>query len=109
MLNTRERKYVSYFTSIKQAIQIVWDYPESALRHGLEGKLVLEFTILGNGALEGTRLVRSSGFAVLDNEAIRAVQAASPFHPIPPWIGRNRLDIIASFEYHDNRMKYLMP
>ncbi|MGH7775490.1 MAG: energy transducer TonB [Candidatus Binatia bacterium] len=105
-LNTQEPKYVSYFTSIKRAIELVWEYPEPALRYGLQGKLVLEFTILGNGNLEGTRLIRSSGFSVLDQEAIRAVRAASPFHPIPPWIRSTRLDVIASFEYHDNRLKY---
>lgn len=105
-LDSREPKYISYFTSIKRAIELVWDYPEPALRHGLQGKLVLEFTILGNGNLKGTRLIRSSGFSVLDQEAVRAVKAASPFHPIPSWIGRTRLDVIASFEYHDNRLKY---
>jgi len=105
-LDTGEPQYVSYFTSIKRAIEIEWVYPEPALRHGLQGKLILEFTILGDGKLEGMRLIRSSGFPVLDQEAIRAVQAASPFQPIPPWIGKSRLDIIASFEYHDNRVRY---
>jgi len=105
-LDTREPKYISYFTSIKRAIELVWEYPEPALRHGFQGRLLLEFTILGNGSLEGPRLIRSSGFPVLDQEAIRAVKAASPFHPIPPWIGKSRLDIVASFEYHDNRLKY---
>lgn len=105
-LDTREPKYVSYFTSIKRAIEQAWEYPESALRNGLQGKLVMEFTISGNGQLEGTRLIRSSGFSVLDQEAMRAVQSASPFHPIPPWIGKPRLDVVASFEYHDNRLRY---
>lgn len=105
-LDTREPKYIPYFTSIKRAIELVWEYPEPALRYGIQGKLVLEFTILGNGHLEETRLVRSSGFSVLDQEAIRAVKAAAPFGPIPPWIGKSRLDITASFEYYDNRLKY---
>jgi len=105
-LDTREPKYVSYFTSIKRAIEHVWEYPESALRLGLQGKLVMEFTISGDGRLEGTRLIRSSGFSVLDQEAVRAVQAAAPFHAIPPWIGKSRLEVVASFEYHDNRLKY---
>jgi len=105
-LDTREPKYVSYFTSIKRAIEHVWEYPESALRLGLQGKLVMEFTISGDGRLEGTRLIRSSGFSVLDQEAARAVQAAAPFHAIPPWIGKSRLEVVASFEYHDNRLKY---
>lgn len=105
-LDTREPKYVSYFTSIKRAIEHVWEYPESALRLGLQGKLVMEFTISGDGHLEGTRLIRSSGFSVLDQEAVRAVQTAAPFHAIPPWIGKSRLEVVASFEYHDNRLKY---
>lgn len=105
-LDTREPQYVSYFTSIKRAIELVWEYPELALQHGLQGKLVLEFTILRDGNLVRARLIRSSGFPVLDEEAMRAVQAAAPFHPIPQWIGKHRLDILASFEYHDNRLKY---
>lgn len=105
-LDTREPKYISYFTSIKRAIEIVWVYPEPALRNGLQGKLVLEFTILADGQLEDARLLRSSGFSILDEEAVRAVRAAAPFQPIPPWIGKKRLPIIASFEYHDNRLHY---
>jgi len=105
-LDTKEPKYISYFTSIKRAIETVWEYPEPALRQGMQGKLLLEFTILGNGQLEKTRLVRSSGFSILDQEALRAVQAASPFHPIPSSIGKPRLEVIASFEYHDNRVRY---
>ncbi|MBI2359929.1 MAG: energy transducer TonB [Deltaproteobacteria bacterium] len=109
-LDTREPKYISYFASIKRAIELVWEYPEPALRSGFQGKLVIEFTILGNGHLDKTRLLRSSGFPVLDQEAMRAVKAASPFRPIPPWIGKNRLDITASFEYLDNRVRYgVMP
>ena len=105
-LDTREPQYISYFTSIKRDIELVWEYPELALTHGLQGKLLLKFTISENGALERLRLLRSSGFSVLDKEAMRAVESASPFHPIPPWIGRDRLEIIASFEYDDNRLKY---
>lgn len=105
-LGTREPKYILYFDSIKRDIELVWEYPEPALAHGLQGKLILEFTVSGNGHVEKIRLIRSSGFSVLDNEAIRAIKSASPFHPIPPWIMRSRLEIIASFEYSDNRLKY---
>ncbi|MGH7835336.1 MAG: TonB family protein, partial [Candidatus Binatia bacterium] len=105
-LDTREPKYLSYFEHIKSAIEVVWDYPENALKRGIEGKLLLEFTIQANGALDGLRLVRTSGFADLDEEAIRAVRAAAPFRPIPSHIGKQRLDIIASFEYHDSRLHY---
>src|SRR5262249_35238258 len=63
-------------------------------------------SILGNGDIESAKIVRSSGSNLLDEEALRAVKAAAPFGPIPPWIGKNRIDIVASFEYLDNRLNY---
>jgi periplasmic protein TonB len=105
-LDTNNPQYVTYFNSIKRAIEVVWQYPELALRYGLQGRLLLEFSILGNGDLEAAKIVRSSGSNLLDEEALRAVKTAAPFGPIPPWIGRNRVDIIASFEYVDNRLNY---
>jgi TonB family protein len=105
-LDTKDPQYVTYFNSIKRAIEVVWQYPELALRYGLQGRLLLEFSILGNGDIESAKIVRSSGSNLLDEEALRAVKAAAPFGPIPAWIGKNRIDIVASFEYLDNRLNY---
>jgi len=105
-LNTRDPIYVTYFNKIKQSIESQWEYPEIALRYGLQGRLSLEFTIAGNGRLEQLRLIRTSGSQLLDEEAMRAIKAAAPFPPIPPWIKPNPLSISASMEYHDNRLNY---
>jgi protein TonB len=105
-LNSRDPIYVTYFTKIKQLIESHWEYPELALRYGLQGKLSLEFTIGANGQLERLRVVRSSGSQLLDDEAVRAIQAAAPFPPIPPWVKPNPLSISAAMEYHDNRVNY---
>jgi len=105
-LNTTDPQYVTYFGSIKRAIELTWQYPEPALRYGLQGKLLLQFAIRNNGELESAVVLRSSGSHVLDEEAVRAVKAAAPFKPIPPWINKNRIEILASFEYLDNRLNY---
>ena len=105
-LNTRDPVYVTYFSKIKQLIESQWEYPELALRYGLQGRLALEFTIGGNGRLDQLRLIRSSGSQLLDEEALRAIKAAAPFPPIPSWIKPNPLSISASMEYHDNRLNY---
>ncbi len=105
-LNTRDPTYVNYFTAIKQNIEQQWEYPEVALRYGLQGRLSLEFTISGTGHLEQLRMIRSSGSQVLDAEALRAIKAAAPFPPIPSWIRPVPLSISASMEYHDNRLNY---
>lgn len=105
-LNTRDPIYVSYFVKIKQNIEQQWEYPEVALRYGLQGRVSLEFTIGGGGQLEQLRMIRSSGSQVLDEEALRAIKAAAPFPPIPSWIKPVPLSISASMEYHDNRLNY---
>ncbi len=105
-LNTRDPIYVSYFTKIKQNIEQQWEYPEVALRYGLQGRVSLEFIIGGSGQLEQLRMIRSSGSQVLDEEALRAIKAAAPFPPIPSWIKPIPLSISASMEYHDNRLNY---
>ena len=71
-----------------------------------QGKLAVEFTILGNGQLQRLRLIRSSGSLLLDDEALRAIKAAAPFPPIPPWIKPNPLPISATMEYRDSRLDY---
>ena len=105
-LNTKNPRYLPYLASVKRAIMLVWQYPDPALRHGLQGKLVLEFTILETGDLLKPRIVRSSRFPILDDEAIRSVRAASPFLPLPPELGKDRLTVAAGFEYVDNRLEY---
>jgi len=71
-LDTKDPEYVTYFNSIKRAIEVVWQYPELALRYGLQGRLLLEFSILGNGDIESAKIIRSSGSNLLDEEALRA-------------------------------------
>lgn len=105
-LNSRDPLHVTYFTKIKLSIEQHWEYPESALRYGLQGRLSLEFTIGSAGQLEQLRIVRSSGSQLLDDEAVRAITAAAPFPPIPSWVKPNPLSISASMEYHDNRLNY---
>jgi len=105
-LNTKDPVYVSYFNKIKQLIESQWEYPELALRYGLQGRLALQFVIGGNGRLEQLRLVRSSGSQLLDDEALRAIKAAAPFPPIPPWIKPSPLFRVGFHGIHDNRLNY---
>jgi protein TonB len=105
-LNTKDPQFITYFGSIKQSIELAWQYPDLALKYGLQGKLLLEFIVLNTGELQSAVVLRSSGSHLLDDEALRAVKAAAPFKPIPPWLGKDRIDIIATFEYLDNRLNY---
>ncbi|OGQ80047.1 MAG: hypothetical protein A3F90_06000 [Deltaproteobacteria bacterium RIFCSPLOWO2_12_FULL_60_19] len=105
-LDSKDPKYVPYLTLIKQAVEVEWSYPPVALQYGLQGALLVEFTILGNGQVEDVRILRSSGYTVLDKEATRALRAAAPFPPIPPRVGKSPLPIVATFVYSDKRVRY---
>ena len=98
-LNTKNYKYISYFTHIKRKIELVWEYPRVAAELGQEGRLTLRFTILKDGRLAGVRLVQSSGYHLLDEEALHAVKEAAPFHPIPDRLKTDHLNILANFTY----------
>jgi len=55
-------------------------YPRTALRHGETGKVVLEFLLDAGGNPVQLRTARSSGHAVLDNEALLSL-ATCRFNP----------------------------
>ncbi|MBS1643759.1 MAG: TonB family protein [Bacteroidetes bacterium] len=55
-------------------------YPDSARAHNQEGRAMIEFTVSEVGKVEDPKIVRSSGFELLDKEAIRVVQK------MPNWL-----------------------
>lgn len=99
-LSTTEYKYISYFAKLKRQIEGVWNYPQESRYKGEEGQLFLIFTIRSNGELENIELLTSSGYARLDNEAVRAIRVAAPYPPFPKdWGSLEKLHIKATFIY----------
>lgn len=98
-LDSRERQFVDYLSRLKIRIQREWDYPEEAQRSGISGELLMVFTLNKAGSLTFIRLVRSSGFPILDEEALRAVKISAPFEPFSSQMGDEPLNIQASFYY----------
>lgn len=100
-LNTLDFKYFTYLTHVKERIEQTWRYPPEAGAQGLEGRLVMRFSIVEDGSLEGVTLLSSSGYSILDDEALRAVKDSSPFYPLPRKWGKKRLNINAVFIYRN--------
>jgi protein TonB len=98
-LNTTEFRYLSYFLKLKRQIEGVWNYPEASRMKGEQGELLLVFTIRSDGYLEDVKLLDTSGFRRLDDEAIRAIRVAAPFSPFPQSWQLERLNIRAIFRY----------
>ena len=101
-LDTKEKKYVSYFGRIKQQIQHAWIYPTQGTKKRLTGEVILKFEISKEGNLLDLRLINTSGVDVLDINAIKAVKEAAPFYPFPQTISKKKLSILATFVYSAN-------
>ena len=65
------------------------NYPEAARQLKLYGNLLLTVSIRADGSVEDVRVERSSGQRVLDAAAVRIVEMAAPFAPLPPDIRRD--------------------
>jgi periplasmic protein TonB len=101
-LDSREPRFQDYLTRLKWRVEREWQYPVDAMQNGVSGELLLIFTLNKNGVLTNIRLLESSGFPILDEEALRAVKAAAPFDAFPAHLGDEPWNIRASFRYYTN-------
>ena len=49
-------------------------YPLEAQEKRQEGRSIIEFVIMEDGSIKNVGILKSSGYPVLDNEAIRVIQ-----------------------------------
>jgi protein TonB len=78
-------------------------YPEASVRYGLYGSLRLLAVIRSDGSLEDIRVLSSSGYAVLDEAAMKTVRMAAPYAPFPAELRAttDKLEIIRTWTYGD--------
>ena len=62
-------------------IQNSLKYPEAAKAAGVEGKAFVQFVVKADGSIENVEIMRSSGDASLDAEALRVVKAMPKWRP----------------------------
>lgn len=79
----RKRYLREHFAFIRDRVVKSLSYPLAARKRGWEGKVLLSFSISGDGSVGTVRVVQSSGREILDQGAVEAVRKASPF-PRPP-------------------------
>jgi periplasmic protein TonB len=78
------KKYLSEnFAYILKIIQDHIVYPNKARREGLTGKGFVSFVVLENGQVAQIKLLRSTGYEILDLNLIKTIKAVAPF-PKPP-------------------------
>lgn len=58
-------------------------YPAQALEKGWQGRVEIRMIIGANGMIQAVNVKTSSGFEILDNQAVDMVKKAKPLAPIP--------------------------
>ncbi len=73
-------KYLkSNYAYIRDRILRNVSYPDRARKMGWQGKVALSFIITSSGYVRDFKVIQSSGFKILDNDAIETVKRTAPF------------------------------
>jgi len=91
--------YDAYLLTVREKIEVIWNYPPEAISRKREGDAVIRFTIDARGALAGCRLLSTSGSPLLDRGTLDVIRTAAPFAPLPEAFNLSRLHVTATFSY----------
>ena len=103
-----KRKRVKRLTSLSTrkaedaAYMYQWQhYPPAARKLKIEGSLQMLVVIKANGQVEQAKILRSSGFHILDRAALRTVYMAAPYEAFDSALAKNhdRIEIIRTWEF----------
>lgn len=107
-LATRSSVDAAYLEDWRRRVEVVGNryYPEASVRYGIYGSLRLLVVIDHSGQLKDIRVLSSSGYAMLDEAAIKIVRMAAPYAPFPPELRAttDQLEIIRTWQFQQNRL-----
>lgn len=93
-----EKAYIAkHFAYIRDIIMKNLCYPLMARKMGWQGKVIVSFIINENGGVEDIKIIKSSGFDMLDRGAIKTIRKVCPF-PKPPARAELRVPIVYRLE-----------
>jgi len=84
---------------LHKALRAHFTYPPLARRRNIEGRVLLGFGIDGTGAIHNVRVMRSSGHAILDLAAERAIRRLHRVQWYPAISGGRATEIELPVEY----------
>jgi protein TonB len=90
----------SWHRRIAQQVERHKGYPPSARARHETGTAQLAFTLDRSGKVLASRIVRTSGFAALDQETIDTVRRAQPFPSPPPNMPGERFDFTVPIRFN---------
>lgn len=83
--NTAEYEFASYMRGWVSRVERIGNlnYPDEARHRNLVGQLLMTVAVRRDGSVERIDIIRSSGYPVLDEAALRIVRLGEPYPPLP--------------------------
>ncbi len=72
-----------HFDYINKLVRLNVSYPDRARKRLMEGSVIISFVVRIDGSIKDIIITQSSGYSLLDRNAIKAIKKAVPF-PSPP-------------------------
>lgn len=98
-MDTEQDLLISFMRRFRTNIYNVWNYPLEAAQREQQGTCLIRVTIDRQGNVTDVRLLESSGFRALDEEALLAVREGASYGPLPRAYPNEDLKIMAFFQY----------
>ena len=98
-MDTQQDLLISFMRRFRNNIYGVWNYPESARTRNQQGSCLIRVTVDRDGNVTDVILMESSGYRVLDDEAMRAVRQGATYGPLPRAYPNEYLHIMGLFNY----------
>jgi colicin import membrane protein len=95
-------KMRAYYAMIWSRIKGKWALPQGILP-GEQLEAVIDVTILRSGGVMETNFEKRSGNRYFDESALKAIQKAAPFPPLPAWVGERSLDV--GIRFHSSELR----
>lgn len=101
--STYEARDALYLEGWQRKIERIGNlnYPSEAKQRGIYGDLRLLVAINQDGSLKSAEVLHSSGKPILDDAALRIVQLAAPYSPLPPEMRKDTdvLEIVRTWQF----------
>lgn len=89
----------AYAQAVQQRISRAITFPPQAHERGWEGIVTLSLDILSDGSLVDVVIEESSGYSILDTDAVNTAQFAAPYDPFPASIGLEEIRLTLPIIY----------
>jgi protein TonB len=106
--SARQSADAAYLLDWRRRLEAVGNqyYPQASVRYSIYGDLRMLVVIRQDGSLEDIQVLSSSGYAVLDEAAIKIVRMAAPYSPFPPELSAttDKLEIVRTWHFQENQL-----